>query len=166
ISGNQANSAEAEAALIKAQQHVDWDKPNGGARAGAVSKQFAEARARDQAQRAQYGKLDAQRMELMRHGGDPQQALAVAQALDQALQKSVDESADALGRYDAAAHAQVLITKPAGFAGHEAFWNDIREDMTTEEYLPDVVDDSGGARDSDDDDDDKKKPRARTNMKL
>ena len=167
IAGNQANSAQAEPALIKAQQHTDWSKPNAGARAGAVSKQLAAARARDQAQRAEYLQLDAMRMELLKHGGDPQQALAVAQALDRALQKSVEESADALGRYDDAAHAQVLITKPAGFVGHEAFWNEIREDMTDAEYLPDVVDDDGGGtRDSDADDDDKNKPRARTNMKL
>ena len=168
IAGNQANSAQAEPALIKAQQHTDWDKPNAGARAGAVGKQLAAARARDQAQRAEYLQLDAMRMELLKHGGDPQQALGVAQALDRALQKSADESADALGLYDDAAHAQFLITKPAGFVGHEPFWNDIREDMTDAEYLPDVVDDDGGgARDSDDDDDDRdKKPRPRTNMKL
>jgi hypothetical protein len=158
VAGAQKDNAEADAAMAKAMKQVDFSKRDAGRRFGASGKLCTEARALDQAQRADYLRVDELRLALLRSTSDPAKEATVAGELLARVTESANRASAVNEKYYEAAKVQVLITRPAGLAGHDAFWNDVRDSMDTGDFadeLDDAAPASGGtasAADGDDDD--------------
>jgi hypothetical protein len=163
IAGYQKQNAEAIAAMVQALKHVDWSKRSAAGIATNGNEKTTQASAIDATQRVAYARLDEERAALMKNAANPQAAAPIAEKLLGELNAQTLKAGEAATLLYDAARRQILVTKPAGFAGHAEFWQEVRESMDGDDYAEDddVADSVSAAVD-----DDPEPPPAHVSMAL
>jgi hypothetical protein len=158
IAGSQQQSAEAKAALAQAMvSRYSRKLTHESSILGSANRQFNEASAKDEAQRAAYAKLDEQRTELLNAVGSPDTQLSIAQQLLTSANAQSQAATEVYAEFNMAAEALYPMVEEPAKAGYEEFWKLVGEDRDDSQ---DVSDDDAVGGEQEEEDDDRRDPDA------